>query len=52
MGSSGKRVDVERKDDRKESGKAKAKAKKVGLTEKEVRITEDFFEPEPKFVNV
>ncbi len=25
--------------------------KKGGLTEKDGRITEDFFEPEPKFVN-
>jgi hypothetical protein len=49
MGSSGKGIDVERKDDRKESGKAKAKAKKGGLTEKEVRITEDFWSHSPNF---
>ncbi len=43
LGSSGKGVDAEREDDRKESGKAKAKAKKGGLTEKDERkITEDF----------
>jgi hypothetical protein len=47
MGSSGKGVDVEREDERKESGKAKAKAKKGGLTEEDGRITEDFLSQSP-----